>query len=113
MRRGEIRRVNLDPTLGSQADTLPAVIVSNDQANAAAERLGRGVVAVVPVTSGISRVHPFQVFLPAAETGLPRDSKAQAEQVRSVSVERIGHTVGRLPRILTELDAALLLHLGL
>lgn len=41
MRRGEIRRVNLDPTLGSQADTLPAVIVSNDQANAAAERLGR------------------------------------------------------------------------
>ena len=115
MRRGEIRRVNLDPTLGSQADTLrPAVIVSNDQANAAAERLGRGVVTVVPVPSGISRVHPFQVFLPAAETGLPRDSKAQAEQVRSVSVERIGHTVGRLPRILqTELDAALRLHLGL
>jgi len=45
MRRGEIRRVNLDPTLGSEADTLrPAVIVSNDQANAAAERSGRGVV---------------------------------------------------------------------
>lgn len=115
MRRGEIRRVNLDPALASEADKLrPAVIVSNDQANATAERLGRGVVTVVPVTSSISRVYPFQVLLAAAETGLSRDSKAQAEQVRSVSVERIGHLVGRLPRTLqTELDAALRLHLGL
>jgi mRNA interferase MazF len=90
------------------------VIVSNDGANAMAARLGRGVVAVVPVTSSVERVHPFQVLLPAGETGLPRDSKAQAEQVRSVAVERVGPVVGRLAGALAAaLDDALRLHLAL
>src|SRR3546814_18044464 len=61
-----------------------------------ARRLGRGVVTVVPVSSSTDRVYPFQVLLEADESGLPRDSKAQAEQVRSVAVERIGAKVGRL-----------------
>ena len=74
----------------------PAVIVSNDNANATAARLGRGVVTVVPVTSNTTRVFPFQVLLPAAETGIHVDSKAQAEQVRSVSVEWLGRVIGRL-----------------
>ncbi|MFI2782898.1 hypothetical protein [Streptomyces sp. ALB3] len=39
----------------------PSVIVSNDGANAVADRTGRGVVTVVPPTSHTSRVHPFQV----------------------------------------------------
>ncbi len=84
MRRGEIREVDLDPVRGSEAnERRPAVIVSNDAANATAEQLGRGVVSVVPVTTNVERVYPFQVLLPAAETGLPADSKAQVEQVRS------------------------------
>ena len=42
------------------------------------------------------------------------DSKAQAEQVRSVSVERIGPVTGRIPtHLLTQLDDALRLHLHL
>jgi mRNA interferase MazF len=66
------------------------------------------------VTSSITRVYPFQVLLPAGQTGLPRDSKAQAEQVRSVAVERIGKRVGQLPAALvTELDQALRIHLSL
>jgi mRNA interferase MazF len=115
MRRGEIRFVDLDPVLGSEANRRrPAVIVSNDGANTAAERLGRGVVTVVPLTSKTARVYPFQVLLRAAETGLDRDSKAQAEQVRSVAVERIGQRTGVLaPELLASLDEALRLHLGL
>ncbi len=115
MRRGEIVTVSLDPAGGSEAaKTRPAVVVSNDAANASATRLGRGVVTVVPVTSNTARVYPFQVLLPAAQTGLPRDSKAQAEQVRSVAVERIGNRVGRLPpALVTELDQALRIHLSL
>lgn len=115
MRRGEIRLVDLDPAVGSEADkTLPAVIVSNDGANAAASRTGRGVVTVVPVTSNTERVYPFQVLLTAAECGLRHDSKAHAEQVRSVAATRIGRIVGRLPRpVLTTLDDALRLHLAL
>ncbi len=115
MRRGEVRLVDLDPVRGSEANKRrPAVIVSNDGANTTAERLGRGVITVVPVTSNVSKVHPFQVLLGAASTGLERDSKAQAEQVRSVAVERVGARVGVLTGDLVgALDEALRLHLAL
>jgi mRNA interferase MazF len=115
MRRGEIRLVDLDPTRGAEANRRrPAVLVSNDGANLTAERLGRGVVTVVPVTSNVTTVYPFQVLLEAASTGLPRDSKAQAEQVRSIAVERVGPLVGTLPAdLVAELDDALRLHLSL
>ena len=115
MRRGDIVVVNLDPVRGSEASkNRPAVVVSNDAANTTATRLGRGVVTVVPVTSNVARVYPFQVLLPAGQTGLRRDSKAQAEQVRSVAVERIGERLGRLPAaIMNQLDEALRVHLAL
>lgn len=115
MLRGEIRLVDLEPArTGEAKERRPAVIVSNDNANATAARLGRGVVTVVPVSSNVTRVFPFQVLLPAAETGIPVDSKAQAEQVRSISVERLGPVVGRLPtQLSTQLDDALRLHLQL
>ena len=115
MRRGEICLVDLDSVRGAEADERrPAVIVSNDGANAAARRLGRGMITVVPVTSNTKRVYPFQVLLPAAKTGLRVDSKAQAEQVRSVAVARIGSRVASVPAgLLTALDEALRLHLAL
>jgi len=70
--------------------------------------------SVVPVTSNVDRVYPFQVLLDAASTGLARDSKAQAEQVRSVPIERIGERVGSLtPGLLGALDEAVRLHLAL
>jgi mRNA interferase MazF len=115
MRRGEIRLVDLEPVRGAAADKRrPAVIVSNDGANDTARRLGRGVVTVVPVTSNTDRVFPFQVLLPAGSTGLTVDSKAQAEQVRSIAVERIGARVGLMTTELqSDLDEALRLHLAL
>lgn len=115
MLRGEVRRADLEPVRGSEAGKRrPAVVVSNDRANSTAARLGRGVVTVVPVTSNTARIFPFQTLLPAGRTGLRVDSKAQAEQVRSVAVERIGPVVGRLPAaLLSDLDDALRLHLGL
>lgn len=115
MRRSEIRLVNLDPVVGSEAArTRPGVIVSNDGANTTAHRLGRGVVTVVPVTSNISHIHPFQTLLLADETGLDVDSKAQVEQVRSVAVERVGNLIGSVPfHLMDQLDDALRLHLDL
>ena len=108
MRRGEIRWVDLDPSRGAESDKRrPVVIVSNDGANMTATRLGRGVVTVVPVTSNTERVYPFQVLITAGETGLTRDSKAQAEQVRSIAVERLGGRIGALSGVqLAELDEA-------
>ena len=115
MRRGDIHSVDLDPVRGSEANKRrPAVIVSNDAANGTAGRMGRGVITVVPVTSNIARVYPFQVLLRAAETGLDRDSKAQAEQVRSIAVERLGDRLGVVPNAtMLDIDEALRLHLGL
>ena len=115
MLRGEVRLIDLEPARGSEADKRrPAVIVSNNHANAAASRSGRGVVTVVPVTSNVARVRPFQTLLPSAVTGLRVDSKAQAEQVRSVAVERVGPVVGQVPaQVMAELDEALRLHLQL
>ena len=115
MLRGEIRLVDLDPARSGEADKQrPAVLVSNDGANTTASRLGRGVVTVVPVSANVDRVHPFQVLLAASDTGLDRVSKAQAEQVRSVSVERVSRKVGTVPpaRMLS-IDEALRLHLAL
>lgn len=115
MRRGEIRLVDLEPTRGAEANKRrPAVIVSNDGANSTAQRLGRGVITVVPVISSTERVYPFQVLLPADETGLDRDSKAQAEQIRSIAVERIGDRLGLLTGDqMSALDEAIRLHLAL
>ena len=115
MQRGEVRLIDLDPARGSEANKRrPGIVVSNDRANASADRLGRGVVSVVPVTSNITHVFPFQVLLRATATGLRADSKAQAEQVRSVTVERIGPVLGRVPaELMAQVDEALRLHLEL
>jgi mRNA interferase MazF len=115
MRRGDIHAVDLDPVRGSESDKRrPAVVVSNDAANRTGTRLGRGVITVVPVTSNVEHLYPFQVLLRAADTGLARDSKAQAEQVRSVAVERVGTRLGIVPRsVMLQIDEALRLHLAL
>ncbi len=115
MRRGDVVLVDLEPARGSEANKArPAVIVSHDAANRAVERTGRGVLTVVPLTSNTSRVLAFQVFLPAGECGLTKDSKAQCEQVRAVAPQRVRHRVGAVPRQrMAELDAALRRHLSL
>ena len=114
--RGDICWVDLDPTVGSEQNKRrPVVVVTNNGANGIVDQNRRGVLTVVPVTSNVSRVYPFQVLLPAARvSGLRNDSKALAEQIRSVDYSRIGPSVGSLPRdLLDELDAAIRLHLAL
>jgi mRNA interferase MazF len=115
MRRGDIHVVDFEPSVGSEVDKRrPAVVVSSDASNEVVARLGRGLVTVVPLTSNVARVYPFQVLLPAGRTGLDRDSKAQAEQIRSVAVERIGGRIGLVPySLLAQLDDALRVHLDL
>lgn len=115
MLRGEIRLVDLAPVRGSEANKRrPAIVVSNDRANAVAARLDRGVVTVVPIASNTAQIYPFQALLPASDTGLRRDSKAQAEQVRSISVGRRGPVLGHVPApVMVKVDDALRLHLQL
>ncbi|MCO5293602.1 MAG: type II toxin-antitoxin system PemK/MazF family toxin [Homoserinimonas sp.] len=92
----------------------PVVIVSSNAANDSANRRGRGVVTVVPVTTNVRFVYPFQVLLPTEDSGLPVPSKAQAEQVRSISTDRLIRVVSTLStRLVLEIDDALRLHLSL
>jgi mRNA interferase MazF len=115
MRRGDVYLVEFGPVQGAEANkSRPAVVVSNDAANRSAERTHRGVVTVVPVTSNVARVHTFQVLISAGTGGLNVDSKAQAEQVRSVDSGRLRHRLGALPAdVLRRIDEALRIHLAL
>ena len=111
MKRGEIYFAALDPTRGAEVQkTRPVVVVSNNAANRAA-----AVVTVVPLTSGVERVYPFEVLLNAAATGLSKDSKAMAQQVRTLDKARLNaRAAGNLQADdMRLLDAALRLHLAL
>ena len=79
--------VQLARALGTVARERPVIVVSNDGANTAAWRNRSGVVTVVPVTTATGRVYAFQVLIGTQGTGLRVESKAKAEQVRSISVE--------------------------
>ncbi|MET7364727.1 type II toxin-antitoxin system PemK/MazF family toxin [Streptomyces sp. NPDC005566] len=115
MKRGDIYLVDYERVRGSDADKArPSVIISNDGANAVVARTGRGVVTVVPLTSNVARIYPFQVLLQAGETGLTKDSKVQCEQIRAMAEERFVRQVGTVPRRrMTDIDAALRRHLAL
>ncbi len=111
MKRGDIYYANLSPTVGSEMDKRrPVLIVSNDTNNRVATT-----VTILPITSNVSRIYPFEVLLNSDDSGLPKPSKVQAQQVRTISKQRIeGEPVGTLSEELMQLvDAALKLHLGL
>lgn len=120
MKRGEVRLVSLDPARAGEASkTRPCIVVSNDGANTAVSRFERGTVTVVPVTSNTASAHPdFQVVVDSAaelkQMGLTRESKIQSEQVRTVSLSRIGEVLGWTPlRVMRQVDAGLRFHLSL
>lgn len=111
MKRGDLFYANLDPTQGSETQkTRPVLIVSNNAANRAA-----ALVTVLPLTSNVARIFPFEVKLPASSTGLSKDSKAMAQQVRTLDKGRLAKSVaGHVSaELMAQVDAALRLHLSL
>ena len=109
MKRGEIYFANLDPTIGSEIRKKRLVlIVSNNANNKAASTI-----TIVPITSNTKKIYPFEVLLEIKDSGLPKRSKIQCHQVRTISKLRIA---SRRLSILNEraiacVDAALKLHL--
>lgn len=109
MKRGEIYYANLSPTVGSEIDKRrPVLVVSNDANNRAANT-----VTILPITSNVTRVYPFEVLLNPEDSGLSKPSKVQAQQVRTISKQRITiDAVGSLSEEIMQLvNAALKLHL--
>lgn len=115
MRRGDIVWATLDPVRRPEASKRrPVVIVSSDRTNRITTELGRGTVTVLAVTTRVHRVYPWQVLLPPEPTGLQETSLAQANQIRAISVSRIGAVIGHVPAdLMAEIDEAIRLHLDL
>lgn len=111
MKRGEIYYADLDPTMGSETGKRrPVLIVSNDINNRVAST-----VTVLPITSSVRRVYPFEVYLVSEESGLPRPSKVQAQQIRTIAKQRLqDQPVAVLNEtLMAQVDAAIKLHLKL
>ena len=105
-RRGDVWWVSFDPSVGGEIQkTRPAIVMSNDAANAALNR-----VIVVPITSQVARVYPGEALI----TLNGEQRKAMADQIMTASKQRLKSKLGNLSRPdLTAVENAALLQLGI
>ena len=106
IKRGDIFWVDFELARGGEVKKhRPAVVVSNDYANAHANRL-----QVVPITSKkVDKVYPWEARVDFGQSG-----KAMADQIMTISKKRLGKPVGSVPADKIEaIDQALLIQLSL
>jgi mRNA interferase MazF len=110
IKRGKIYLANLDPTIGAEMKkTRPVIIVSNDINNKY-----NLTVTVLPITSTVAKIFPFEVYLSKGTGNLPKDSKIKADQIRTIDKRRLSKEIGELPENkMVEIDQAIKIHLAL
>lgn len=92
--RGDIVRVNLDPTRGQEqkGNARPCVIIQNDVGN-----MNSPTTIIAPITDAEGRkLYPFQAFIEKGDGGLAKDSIALCEQIRVIDKRRIIKNLGHL-----------------
>jgi len=106
IKRGEVWWVAFDPSVGGEIrKTRPAVVVSNDAANAALNR-----VVVVPLTSQTAKVFPSEALVTLGS----HQAKAMADQIMAASKGRLRDRMDRLSSDdIRAVEDAILLHLGI
>lgn len=109
-KRGEIWIVSLNPVkVHEMGKTRPALIISNDKNNMYAET-----VTVLPITSNVSKIYPFEVLFSKEETSMKSDSKVKCNQIRTIDKERLLNVLCTVsPEILNKVEKAILIHLDI
>ena len=111
IRRGDLFRVDLNPTRGSeQAGRRPVVIIQNDLGN---EKAPTVIIAPLTTTS-FTKHFPTNVYVPAGTSGLNQDSTILLSQIRTIDKSRLSSKIGHLPPVhLGEVNRAIAISLGL
>jgi mRNA interferase MazF len=106
LKRGNVYWLAFDPSVGDEIQkTRPAVIVSNDAANAALNR-----VIVVPISSQTARLYPGEALIQLEG----QQRKAMADQLTTASKLRIKKLIGAVsPEDMSRIERAILLQLGI
>jgi mRNA interferase MazF len=110
MKRGDIYLVDFEPPVGSEIrKTRPALIISCDEANRHLKT-----VTVIPFSSRIDKVFPFEVLVESHESGLDRDSKLKVPQMRAVEKSRLSRRIGNAgEETMAAVEKAIKLHLDM
>jgi mRNA interferase MazF len=110
MRRGDIYLVDFEPAVGSEIrKTRPALVVSCDEANRHLRTI-----MVIPFSSKIEKVFPFDVLVRKSDSGLDLDSKLKIPQMRAVDKSRLSKHIGTVgDEIMTAVERAIRLHLAM
>jgi mRNA interferase MazF len=111
IKRGEIFLAALYPVVGHEiAETRPVIIVSNDISNKHS-----GTISIIPVTSkNLIKIYPFEVYLPKKISHLKKNSKAKADQIRTINKARLIKPIGQLDnKLMKKLDTAIKTHLDI
>jgi mRNA interferase MazF len=89
--RGEIVWADLDPTVGrEQAGQRPVLVISHEVFNQRS-----GTVIAMAITSQPQRAG-FPLSLELASGNLPKRSWVKISQIRTVSTQRLGASIGRV-----------------
>ena len=105
-KRGEIFWVSFDPSVGGEVQkTRPAIVLSNDAANAVLNRL-----IVVPLSSKTDRLYPGEVLVQINQ----QKSKAMSDQLTTISKLRLQKRITTLTAgEMASVEEAVLLQLGI
>ena len=108
--RGQMYYANLDPVIGSeQGGNRPVLVIQNNVGN----RFSPTVI-VAPITTQIKKMRqPTHIGIPPF-FGLPENSMAMLEQIRTIDKSRLGDYVGCLDDdVMDYIDEALGISIGL
>jgi mRNA interferase MazF len=105
-KRGEVFWVSFDPSVGGEVQkTRPAIILSNNAANAVLNRL-----IVLPLSSKTARLYPGEVIVQINQ----QTSKAMSDQLTTISKLRLQKKITRITEEeMASVEEAVLLQLGI